>query len=627
LLVAALALGCGEDAPTEARGGGGTDAGGPSGGITITAPAVVAPDVRVVPDDVAARTTLSGDKLSFSSSDEAFVASIHAGDVLVSGVGDGYAVRVAKLPTRTSPRLAPAGLGDYLLDVLPASFLDVFKELDLDRTESVGPITVDSSGLLTLQEGVAFMSVSPARLDLAPTFRFAVKIEGGALVSATVGITDVVKVQQGAKLGLEKSWSQSGSKVLYSSPTIPITLVLGGLPIPTRLGFELTARAELTASGSVDATLARTCGGPVGGSVVYRRDDGYSYTEAHDFSCHLEPSELHAQMEASAGVGLDLDANWRVWALGKLSVGVAADLTASIGCSDREGALGVDGALSLKGHAALAPLGVALGDYDATFGTWRESLGQSSFVCGAGGAGASGGSGAGGSGAGGNGAGGSGAGGSGAGGNGGGGGGGGGGGTGGAGGSGCASKWEACGFTCCPPGMVCADSSASVCCDVGGSACGIGCCASWEVCADPAKSHCCAKTAVICGGACCPEGSVCSDPATGTCCMADEVPCGPTCCAAGSVCSDPATGTCCTADEHACGPTCCAAGEACTDAKTGACCAASEACGAQCCSLAVDEMCQTFEGKTFCMSCPPMKCGIGCTLCPIDVNGVQRCCP
>lgn len=116
------------------------------------------------------------------------------------------------------------------------------------------------------------------------------------------------------------------------------------------------------------------------------------------------------------------------------------------------------------------------------------------------------------------------------------------------------------GNRCCPGGMICAESTQSVCCPPGQIACGYDtnhqalCCPPSGIGTEQPKV--CAAGTTACGAECCPGGSVCSNgqcqavPAPQAVC-ANGLTCGDTCCPTNTRCASP--GVCVAVPE---GPPC-----------------------------------------------------------------------
>jgi hypothetical protein len=309
-------------------------------------------NVHILSDDVSSQAVFSGSTLFFPASAGALVAQLQAGDVIVSGLGSGFILKVMSSPieSTTGPSVTPnrrqvgvrrqyaggtGGAATWIaFQTTTATFLDVFRNIDATLTLTLPSKSQDNSGYIVAGNEKAGLMFSQALVSVGSTLRFNIKIVGGKLVAVSTGSTIRLDANYALKLFAQGQSNWSASQPVWTSPPIPIRFQLGVVPVVSSLVFDLVLGADASAEGVASIEIGKSCSDILSSTASWTASGGWNPQSSSEINCSTIGPNLTFAASASAVGKLTLESRWSFGTLfGAMVGGLTLAVNAHVGAT------------------------------------------------------------------------------------------------------------------------------------------------------------------------------------------------------------------------------------------------------------------------------------------------------
>jgi len=320
-----------------------------------SAPADVYPNVHVLSDDVASQAVVSGTTIFFPSSVGDAVTQLQVGDVIVSGYGDGFILKVTSSPVESAtgpadaapqPKIqllrhiygGPAGETEtwFSFQTAAGNFLDVFRDVDATLTFTPPSLTEDASGYIVAGDASAGLIFSKALVSVGSILSFRIRIINGQLDAVATQSTLTLSAAYAIRLFAQGNTAWTGAKTVWTSVPIPIRFQLGIVPVVSSLTFDLVLSASAAAQGLASVEVGKSCSNTLESTVTWTAGNQWTSEKTPTTICSTIGPDLTLQANATVGGMATLESKWNFRSLGivaggsELAINAHLDATANI---------------------------------------------------------------------------------------------------------------------------------------------------------------------------------------------------------------------------------------------------------------------------------------------------------
>lgn len=218
----------------------------------------IAPNVFVVPDDIAKLAKVEPERLTFPLPQADSLRGRAPDDILVAGFGDGFLRRVRKIDVVGDSLVidAPqAALTDAIVrgeldEELVPTQEDLHPDIEATGTKTLPTLGANLDGKVLFQDDHATLALSKAHVELHPSIGFGFKISGGKVESMRVVANGDIVAEAALRATLQGAYTKSDTTTVWKT-TLRFVQVVGFVPVVEIVTISVDATWGVEASGKI----------------------------------------------------------------------------------------------------------------------------------------------------------------------------------------------------------------------------------------------------------------------------------------------------------------------------------------------------------------------------------------